>query len=623
MTLVEARPRRLRAPAPTLPGLELGAGTAAVVVLAVVAAVHAVVVAPHYHVGSFDDDAHYLALAHAVEHGKGYVDASLPGAPTEALYPPGYPAVLVPLFWLFGGAIWPVRVLSALAFVICVPMMDLLLRRHFVPAVPRLFAVALFALSPVAATFATMVMPETLFLVVLLGVLLALPRWEQQDSILTRAGAVVMLGTPTLLLFKSAAVPMVAAVIGWLAIRRHFRHAGAVLVSSGVLLAPALVARLSGGSVVGDRYAQEYTRNQSLIHSVIWGAHHYVTDAIPASILQWFSLNLVHHGPLVHGALYLVRYSAALIVALGWIAWLRVRRDVTLLIVPLYLAETLPFPYINERRVILVLPLVLAWYAVGWLTVGRFVSRWLPARPAAALAAYAAVPGLLVLPALAAQFPRNYLLSIHEQSSRPIGSGYAAAVRAVTPPGWSVATSYRWTMSWATGRTATNDAFLAAPCPSTVDGRFLSATHTQMSGEHVASVLVATLNRPEWLDSPCLLAGLSEVPWAVPVYSGADRSTVFVLLGAATPRAGERVAASFPARDAVEVFAQARVATGDAHLSLQVRTGSTWTTVATAAVGPSPVLLHARLETPQTIDGVRVVGAPAVTVQHVVVLHGR
>ena len=68
---------------------------------------HAAVVAPAYHVGSFDDDANYLMAAHVLANGGGLTTHMPSGVTVVANYLPGYPVLLVPLIWLFGAALWP------------------------------------------------------------------------------------------------------------------------------------------------------------------------------------------------------------------------------------------------------------------------------------------------------------------------------------------------------------------------------------------------------------------------------------------------------------------------------------------------------------------------------------
>ena len=61
------------------------------------------------------DNAAYYALAQALATGRGYVDLITPGAPPATQYPPGFPLLLVPVMWIFGGAYVPLKIVSFLA----------------------------------------------------------------------------------------------------------------------------------------------------------------------------------------------------------------------------------------------------------------------------------------------------------------------------------------------------------------------------------------------------------------------------------------------------------------------------------------------------------------------------
>lgn len=530
MTVLAAPPRP-HASVSAVPGWVM---PLAVVLVAAVAAGHAAAVGAHYHVGSFDDDSHYLAVAKALVHGKGYVDTSAPGAPLETLIPPGYPALLAPLLWLAGGALWPLRALSAVAFVVCVPLLDTLMARHGFSRTLRVVALLAFALNPVGATFATMLMPETVFLAVLLAVLVALPRWQGRGW--SWAGAIVAIGTPWLLLLKAAGLAMVGGIVAWLLLQRRWRHALVTCCATAVLVGPVLVSRLlSPGSLVGDRYASDYGAGGHPLDA----AWHYVATAIPDTIIPIRSLTQAN-GSAAGAGLLVLHDSVTPLVVIGFIAWLWRRLDASLPIVLLYLGETLPFPYINERRVVLLLPLVVAWYALGWQTVGRAVTAAAARRPRFGWwPVAAALPALLAAPALGAQFDRDYLYGFGVSSSQPRNSGYVAALQRVTPPGWSVATSYRWSISLFTGRTATNEVHFAG-CAGAGTPAYAEQVHRALQQRHVAAVLTAALNRPGQVDSPCLQTLLSDVPWAVPVFQGRDLSTVFALVGPGTPRPHDR-----------------------------------------------------------------------------------
>ena len=51
-------------------------------------------------VGIFQDDGHYLILARSLAQGDGYRYTNLPGAPAGTHFPPGFPVLLAPLWWL-------------------------------------------------------------------------------------------------------------------------------------------------------------------------------------------------------------------------------------------------------------------------------------------------------------------------------------------------------------------------------------------------------------------------------------------------------------------------------------------------------------------------------------------
>ncbi|HET7529709.1 MAG TPA: hypothetical protein VFJ98_01995, partial [Mycobacteriales bacterium] len=576
------------------------------------------------------DDSHYLALAKAFVDGKGYVDTSIPGSPVESLYPPGYPLLLTPLVWLFGGAVWPLRALSALAFVGCFPLLDRLLRRHGIRPVVRVAALAMFALSPTAATFATEVMPESVFLLVLLAVLLALPRWEAQSRLFTWSGGVVALGAPYLLLLKAAGLPMLVGVAGWLLLRRRWRQLATTVVTSVLMLLPLVVVRLSAGPVVGTRYTNEYALAGPLWRAAWSGLHRYVTDAIPATLVPTQGADLMGHSVVLDVVLAVIRYTAAALVVVGFVAWLRRRLDVTSLIVPLYLAETAPFPFINQRRIVLLLPLVVAWYVIGWERVVAAARRWLLARRREPgwRRRLAVVPAVMVLPLLAWQLPRDYLLRLGESTPAARGSGYIAALHEMTPPGWSIATGYQWTIADLTGRTASNAAHFTTNCPpgGTAD---LARLHDIYVRQHVATVLDAWLKWPKNMDNSCMLATMSAAPWAVPVYHGSDASTVFVLIGPGTARADEQVLLreATPTQRHVSLPPGARVSElsvvlGDGEGGrVELRTpDGRWVPVDAQGTVPPPTLLHARLAAPVRATALRYVGDPGVTLRDLVVL---
>jgi hypothetical protein len=386
---------------------------------------------------------------------------------------------------------------------------------------------------------------------------------------------------------------------------------------------------MTSGPVVAQRYTNEYGLAGPFLHAVWNGARLYVVDAIPATLVPTAGAGLHGHAAVIDVLVWLLRYSAALLVALGWISWVRRRVDVTLLITPLYLAETVPFPFINQRRVVLLLPLAVAWYVLGWNAVVATLRRGSAAR-ARAWRRYAVVaPVALVLPLLAWQLPRDYLLHRGESTPSARGSGYVAALRELTPAGWSIEAGYQWTIADLTAHTATNAAHFTTKCGP---GRQadLAALHRQLIDAHVATVLDAWVKWPKNLDNACLLEAMSAATWAVPAYHGSDQSTVFLLLGPGTPRASDQVAlaARSPARPQISLPPRTMVtevsvvvpATGPV-LALELRdTAGHWVRLRANATDGSPRLLHARLGAPMSAGAVRVDAPGGLRLQDLVVL---
>ena len=71
----------------------------------------------------------------------------------------------------------------------------------------------------------------------------------------------------------------------------------------------------------------------------------------------------------------IVGVSVPVFVILGAVMWYRRQSHPEVWMVGAYLAETLAYPFTNERRVILVLPVATIWYVLGAGSAGRWVLR--------------------------------------------------------------------------------------------------------------------------------------------------------------------------------------------------------------------------------------------------------
>jgi hypothetical protein len=342
---------------------------------------HVALVAPHYHVGSFDDDASYILTAKALLSGHGLNGTLASGQTISGLYPPGYPALLAPLLWLWPHTFAPLRLLSVLCFAGLFPLTWTYLNRRGVSPGLRSATLVLLALGPPLATFASMVMAETPFLVVLMVLLLLVDRWDRQDRAWTGTALGVVLTAAGLVWLKQAGIGLVAGLLIWLALHhrpQRLRRVLAVAVGVGVLLAPVVIARaLAGIPLAGARYSSElgiYYHGglaNRLLHVLPHSTWHLLATAIPATLVPYLEpLPLSRHW--ADFWIYL-SWQVTILAAVGAVAWYRRYRDAALPMVLVYLAQSVLWPQVNERRAILVVPILAAWYVIGACSAWRAV----------------------------------------------------------------------------------------------------------------------------------------------------------------------------------------------------------------------------------------------------------
>lgn len=504
--------------------------------LVVVGLVHALVVAPHYRVGSFDDDANYILVARALAAGAGLTSKINGFAPLVAVYPPGYGGLLAPLAVIWPHAVVPFRGLSLVCYLALFPLTWVYLGRRNLPPALGVVVLALLALNPVAATYATMVMAEMPFLVLLMVLLLVVERWEGQTATVTAAGIATVLLAASLIWIKEAGLGLAAGIVAWLVLRRMWRKAILAAAVPAALTLPLLFVRASvGTSLIGSRYSGEiggpYPGGMigRILHLAPFNLKTYFLYAVHSSIIPSNVSPLPLNGP-ASDAFTLLQWTAAPLLLVGFAVWVWRARDAACVAIPVYLLETLLFPYINERRLILVLPVILAWYALGaWTCLGLVVRaaaggrRWLAAAGTSIPVAAAA----LALCALLPQFPRDYLFNYGQYSSAPAGSPYMHFLTAVARPREVVETSYLWTTTLLTGHPTANTAFTS--CGPPLAGAALRR-------DNAAFVLSAALSQPGFPDGACLVPLLAGGPDVVRLYrTSRDLASVFEMIGPGTP----------------------------------------------------------------------------------------
>ncbi|HVE77916.1 MAG TPA: glycosyltransferase family 39 protein [Gemmatimonadaceae bacterium] len=356
------------------------------VVAAVVLGVNAAILQP-WPAGVFYDDAMYLVLAKALATGEGYRYLNLPGTPAATHFPPGYPAVLAAIWALFPD--FPDN-LALLKLANCVfaaaaaVAVYVLARRRL--ALSPVLAAGVCALAGATFPFILLtgvLLSEPLFLALLVPALLVAERAAEEDD--ARLAAAVGAAAAVVALVRSVGILLIPAACLVLALRRRWRAAGAC-AAAGVLV--ALPWRLWAAAHAGDAPAAlgaMYGPYASFVGDV-WGgpgALRFVAEtalknltAPPRLVAALFAVGMPT--PVV----LLVLGTAAACLATGAVRVAR-QAPVTAAYLAAYLATVLVWPFMPDRFLWAVWPLLAVTAAAGAVALWRAAAgrRWgVPAR---------------------------------------------------------------------------------------------------------------------------------------------------------------------------------------------------------------------------------------------------
>lgn len=395
--------------------------------LAAVVALSAIVVRmafnPLPHTGG--DNAGYVALAHGLVTEGTYTDVFDPERLPHTKYPPAFPALLALLIAL-GARTWvALKTTAAVATVAAVGLTYLWAERTLSPL--GAFVVALLtAMSVGVVYYSQWVLSDPVFFALTVGSLFALARAARRDRWDPPAGstgvgagsdtpsegggtggrgspglppihlgwlAVGVLGAALAYFTRSAGLPLVVAVLGWLTLRRAWRPLAASGLALGV---PMLAWWLRGRSGGVAQYGSEF-----------WMVNPYDpslgTIGVGGLVGRFFE-NLVgyttRHLPMgVVGAdapaVSLIGVALVLAAVVGWVLSLRRRPDPAELFLPLYAGVILLWPTVwsGDRFALPLLPLVFVYGALAL----RASTKRLPASVGPIVAAVAAL--VLLVPA--------------------------------------------------------------------------------------------------------------------------------------------------------------------------------------------------------------------------------
>lgn len=219
-------------------------------ILGVAAILYALALTPY--IGDGYDDGHYIALAQSLAQGKGFSQPQVPGNPPEPQYPPGWPLLLAPVW--FVSPDFPanalgfkfVALLCALAFG---AVTFAWLRWRGTSATFSVMVVALTLFNPLVLSYATSAFSEMAYGASSLLALWLVEKYTREARASWRTMLLASLAVAFTFYVRTFGITLVAATM--LYVLWRLRRAGAPLVLLIVVwLVPWFVrgAQLPGGS---------------------------------------------------------------------------------------------------------------------------------------------------------------------------------------------------------------------------------------------------------------------------------------------------------------------------------------------------------------------------------------
>ncbi|MGA2597654.1 MAG: hypothetical protein ABSH09_11785 [Bryobacteraceae bacterium] len=240
--------------------------------------------------GFYHDDAINWVSAKSLAEGAGYRIASLPQQPFQTKYPPVFPALLA-LVWKINPAFpfnLPLATLAVwLAFPFYVLLVFLLLRQYGFGNIQASILTLLAALNPFAAMLSISLMPEMLFTVLLLALLILAEqalRPESRTWLVALAGALAGLAYLT----KSAALPLSIAVPLCFALRKQYKR--------GLLFAGCMFPAIAGWQLWVLTHASRGHDLVTLYYTNYFGFQLYNVKWFDLPRVIWFNLDALLKG---------------------------------------------------------------------------------------------------------------------------------------------------------------------------------------------------------------------------------------------------------------------------------------------------------------------------------------
>jgi len=202
------------------------------------------------------DNAGYVALAHSLLTRGEYLELWDPAAPPHTKYPPVFPLILAGLIAM-GARTWTaLKVVSVASALVSLGFLFALARDRRGWAAAMVVGVV-FGLSDALVYHSSLILSDLPFLALTLGGLWALERAEGEGIGDEGRRWIVLGAIAAILAFftRSAGLPLIVAVLGWLALQRRFK---ALLGFGAAFGIPALAWLLRARGLTGTDYVSEF-----------------------------------------------------------------------------------------------------------------------------------------------------------------------------------------------------------------------------------------------------------------------------------------------------------------------------------------------------------------------------
>jgi hypothetical protein len=347
------------------------------------------------------DNAGYIALAHGLLTDGAYLDVFDPERMKHTKYPPVFPGLLAVMIAL-GARTWgALKLAAAIPTVFAVGATFVWAERR-VGAWPALAIGVLLTVSSGVVYYSHWVLSDPLFLALTMLALASFARSEAdaraEEDVSSDRGRVTWLivgvmATGLAYFTRSAGLPLVLALFGWLTLGRRWRALAGSAFALGIpMLAWWLRGQGEGVAQYGTEFwmVNPYDPAQGTIG--VFGLGPRVMDNAAAYVFQHGPAGVVGaDGP----ALAAIGLLLTLAAAVGWILSIRERVGVAELFVPLYAGLILVWPAVwgGDRFVLPLYPLV---FVYGFMSIRLLASR-LPSAATPVTASFALLA--LLLPA--------------------------------------------------------------------------------------------------------------------------------------------------------------------------------------------------------------------------------